>query len=64
MRWTEIGIYTTNEGIDIVTYILYEAGITGVVIEDSKECLSNEEIPEDRAIVKGYLLWTIIMIIK
>ncbi|HHU70025.1 MAG TPA: 50S ribosomal protein L11 methyltransferase [Thermoanaerobacterales bacterium] len=55
MRWTEIGIYTTNEGIDIVTYILYEAGITGVVIEDSKECLSNEEIPEDRAIVKGYL---------
>lgn len=55
MRWTEIGICTTNEEIDAVTYILFEAGITGVVIEDSKGCLTNEEIPEDRTIVKGYL---------
>ena len=54
MRWTEIGICTTNEEIDAVTYILFEAGITGVVIEDSKGCLTNEEIPEDRTIVKGY----------
>ncbi len=55
MKWIEIGICTTNEAVDAVTYILFEAGIPGVVIEDSEGCLTNEEIPEDRSIVKGYL---------
>lgn len=37
MRWSEICIHTTEEAIEPVTNVLYEAGAGGVVIEDSQD---------------------------
>ncbi|MCQ2008452.1 50S ribosomal protein L11 methyltransferase [Sporolactobacillus sp. STSJ-5] len=37
MRWSEICIHTTEEAIESVTNVLYEAGAGGVVIEDSQD---------------------------
>ena len=34
MDWIEITIETTSEGADIAAQVLYDAGVTGVVIED------------------------------
>jgi len=37
MKWNEVKIKTTAEAVDAVTNILYEIGITGVVIEDPND---------------------------
>lgn len=37
MEWTEIKIYTTNEGIEPITAMLIESGISGIQIEDDDE---------------------------
>ncbi|MBA1337154.1 MAG: Ribosomal protein L11 methyltransferase [Firmicutes bacterium] len=34
MRWMELAVTTNNDGMDLVSNLLYEAGIMGVVIED------------------------------
>ena len=37
MEWAEINIYTTTAGIDSVTGILMDLGITGFVIKDAQD---------------------------
>ncbi len=37
MKWTEVKIYTTTEGIEPVSAALLEAGITGIQVEDDNE---------------------------
>ncbi|MGI6425303.1 MAG: 50S ribosomal protein L11 methyltransferase [Tepidanaerobacteraceae bacterium] len=68
MNWVELKVKTTTEAIEAVSNIFYEAGVTGVVIEDPKIFLrphdSDEwdymDIPEDLdfevAHVTGYLI--------
>lgn len=34
MNWSEISVHTTQEAIEAVANILYEAGSEGVIIED------------------------------
>lgn len=68
MRWSEICIHTTEEAIEPVTNVLYEAGAGGVVIEDSQDLqrtfMSDEgsvysldpaDYPLDGVNVKAYL---------
>ncbi|KAB3539093.1 50S ribosomal protein L11 methyltransferase [Alkaliphilus pronyensis] len=69
MEWIEISIKTTTEAVEAVSNILYDAGVTGVAIEDSKDYLFIEQSEGDwdyvdeslfnngfeGAIVKGYL---------
>lgn len=66
MRWSEICIHTTEEAIEPVTNILYEAGAGGVVIEDSQDLrqlagsdsrysLDPADYPLDGVNVKAYL---------
>ncbi len=37
MDWIEIAVSTTSEGVDIVSQILYEVGVPGVVIQDPND---------------------------
>lgn len=37
MEWTEVKIYTTTEGIEPVSAMLLETGITGIQVEDDDE---------------------------
>lgn len=37
MEWTEVKIYTTTEGIEPLTAMLLETGITGIQVEDDDE---------------------------
>lgn len=66
-KWTECSIHTTEQAIEPVSYILHQAGASGVVIEDSADLtrlwdeaedemykLSAEDYPEEGAIVKAY----------
>ncbi|KHD85207.1 50S ribosomal protein L11 methyltransferase [Heyndrickxia ginsengihumi] len=68
MKWSEIMIHTTNEAIEPISNILYEAGAGGVVIEDSNELLKEHEdkfgeiyelnpddYPEEGVVIKAYL---------
>lgn len=68
MKWSEICIHTTEEAIEPVTGILYQAGAGGVVIEDSHDLqlsapsseyavydLDPHDYPEDGVNVKAYL---------
>ncbi|MCU9613930.1 50S ribosomal protein L11 methyltransferase [Caldibacillus lycopersici] len=68
MKWSEISIHTTNEAVEPISNILYEAGASGVVIEDSFELLKEREnrfgeifqldpddFPEEGVIIKAYL---------
>lgn len=69
MKWIEIKIKTKSEFVDFVSDILYEVGVTGVIIEDPKDIiLTNKNKYDwdyydesilnfhyDGAIVKGYL---------
>ncbi|WAA10367.1 50S ribosomal protein L11 methyltransferase [Fervidibacillus albus] len=68
MKWSEISIHTTNEAVEPILNILYEAGASGVVIEDSFERmkvrenqfgeiyeLNPEDYPEEGVIIKAYL---------
>lgn len=43
MTWTEICIHTTHEASEAISNILYEAGATGIVIEDSTELNKQRE---------------------
>lgn len=64
MSWLEVQVKTTQEAVDAVSNILYEAGAGGVVIKDaiseSDICkwdyINLKDIPQDNtAIVIGYL---------
>jgi ribosomal protein L11 methyltransferase len=68
MKWSEIGILTTNEAIEPISHILHEAGASGVVIEDPFELIKEREdqfgeiyqlnpddYPEEGVIIKAYL---------
>ncbi|MFT8870994.1 MAG: 50S ribosomal protein L11 methyltransferase [Sporolactobacillus sp.] len=68
MKWSELCIHTTGEAVDSVTNILYEAGVTGVVIEDVSDwqrikqsgqealyALDAGDFPLDGVHVKAYL---------
>jgi ribosomal protein L11 methyltransferase len=37
MEWTEVKIYTTTEGIEPVSAVLLDTGVTGIQVEDDKE---------------------------
>lgn len=44
MDWIEVFVETTHEGIEIVSGLLYQSGLTGLMIEDEndfKEFLEN-----------------------
>ncbi|MBM4762345.1 50S ribosomal protein L11 methyltransferase [Bacillus sp. B15-48] len=68
MKWSEIGILTSNEAIEPISNILHEAGASGVVIEDPLELIKEREdqfgeiyqlnpddYPEEGVIIKAYL---------
>ncbi len=69
MNWIEIVVRTTSEGVDIISQILYEVGVPGVVIQDPDDLLTLKSQPGDwdyidenllgmadeDVIVKGYL---------
>ncbi|MFU0799705.1 MAG: 50S ribosomal protein L11 methyltransferase [Xylanivirga thermophila] len=69
MDWIEITIETTSEGIEAVSQVLYEAGVSGVVIEDPADIdmLKKQETDwdyvdedllnnmEEHVLVRGYL---------
>ena len=40
MEWIEISIKTTTEAVEAISNILYDAGVSGVVIEDPKDFYS------------------------
>ncbi len=69
MKWIEVQVKTTTEAVEAITNILYEVGVNGVVIEDSKDIITRDvdeyelkyvdpELLDQKfegAIVKGYL---------
>ena len=69
MKWLEISVYTTDEGLDYVCAALDGAGITGQSIEESRTAAAAflresvlywdfadmEKIGTDRPCVKGYV---------
>ncbi|PAB58938.1 50S ribosomal protein L11 methyltransferase [Anaeromicrobium sediminis] len=69
MKWIEVKIKTTTEAVEAVSNILYEAGVTGVVIEDPNDAYLKSKCENEwdyfdesilitdyeGAIVKGYL---------
>jgi len=68
MKWSEIAIHTTNEAVEPISNILYEAGASGVVIEDREELfkeredrfgeiyqLNPDDYPEEGVVMKAYL---------
>ncbi|WEG14223.1 50S ribosomal protein L11 methyltransferase [Pullulanibacillus sp. KACC 23026] len=74
MKWVEICIHTSQQAVDPVSNILYEAGSSGVVIEDPEVLtrewtdqygeiydLSPSDYPETGVYVKGYLPETVFL---
>ncbi|MCT4594603.1 MAG: 50S ribosomal protein L11 methyltransferase [Anaeromicrobium sp.] len=69
MKWIEVKIKTTTEAVEAVSNILYESGVTGVVIEDPNDVYLKSKCENEwdyfdesilltdyeGAIVKGYL---------
>ncbi|OEH93693.1 50S ribosomal protein L11 methyltransferase [Bacillus solimangrovi] len=68
MKWSELSIHTTQEAVEPVSYILHEAGASGVVIEDPQDLvkvwedkfgemydLNPNDYPADGVILKAYL---------
>ncbi|SHH34224.1 [LSU ribosomal protein L11P]-lysine N-methyltransferase [Caloranaerobacter azorensis DSM 13643] len=69
MKWIEVQIKTTTEAVEVVSNILYEAGVGGVVIEDPNDLIFQNKNEGDwdyidptlveqnfeGVIVKGYL---------
>ena len=69
MEWIEVSIETTTEATEAVSSILYDAGVSGVVIEDPNDLIFNKgeenswdyvdesifENPYEGAVVKAYL---------
>ena len=37
MEWLKVTIYTSSEGIEPLTGVLYQIGVTGVEIEDEAD---------------------------
>jgi len=68
MDWSEISILTTNEAVEPVSHILYEAGVSGLVIEDPADFtrkredrfgeiyeLNPNDYPVQGVVIKAYL---------
>lgn len=68
MKWIEVSIRTTTEAVEAVANVLYDAGVSGVVIEDPYDIiLTNSDEKawdyvdeslidlEQGAVVKGYI---------
>ncbi len=68
MNWTEISISTTNEAVEPVSHVLYEAGVTGIAIEDPADYLrvrenrfgeiyelNPDDFPVEGVVIKAYL---------
>ncbi|GIN20044.1 MAG TPA: 50S ribosomal protein L11 methyltransferase [Bacillus bacterium] len=68
MNWTEISILTTNEAVEPVSHVLYEAGVTGIAIEDPADFLrvrenrfgeiyelNPDDFPAEGVVIKAYL---------
>lgn len=69
MKWFEVKITTSSEAVEAVSGILYESGVTGVVIEDPNDPIFSTKsvgdwdyfdpavvaFSSDHAVVKGYL---------
>jgi len=68
MKWIEVSIKTTTEAVEAVANVLYDAGVSGVVIEDPYDIISvnsdekswdyvDEALIdlEQGAVVKGYI---------
>lgn len=43
MKWIEVQIKTTTEAVEIVSNILYEVGVGGLVIEDPNDIIASSE---------------------
>lgn len=43
MNWIEIKVKTSTEAVEAVSNIFYEAGVAGIVIEDPKSYLANNQ---------------------
>ncbi|GAA4858467.1 50S ribosomal protein L11 methyltransferase [Paenibacillus vulneris] len=67
MRWHEVTVHTTEEAIEMITNFIHELGAGGVSIEESGTLnkqrdtslgqwyeLPLNDIPEGRAVIKGY----------
>lgn len=52
MNWIEIKIYTTSEGVEIVTGLLMQLGINGFVVEDAKNL---EDFLNDTSVIWDYI---------
>lgn len=68
MQWSELSIHTTQEAVEPISYILHEAGASGVVIEDPDDLkkawdtkygeiyeLNPDDYPQEGVIIKAYL---------
>lgn len=68
MNWTEICIHTTNEAIESISYVLHEAGVSGLLIEDPLDLvkarntqygeifeLNPNDYPDEGVRIKAYL---------
>ncbi len=56
MKWIEISIKTTTEAVEAVANILYDAGVSGVAIEDPNDFLLLEQNNKDWDYVDEALL--------
>lgn len=70
-EWIEITVVTSHEAVEAVSAILYDAGVSGVAIEDPADIISSKNSPKDwdyieerllpkdgnEVKVKGYLLF-------
>lgn len=68
MKWSEISICTTNEAVEPISYILHEAGVSGIILEDRAELtreresmygeiyeLNPDHYPQEGVKIKAYL---------
>ena len=58
MKWIEVKIKTTTEAVEIVSNIMYEAGVGGLVIEDPNDILMKSQNEEDWDYIDPQLLKT------
>ncbi|MCM3738691.1 50S ribosomal protein L11 methyltransferase [Oceanobacillus luteolus] len=68
MNWTEVCIHTTREAVESISYVLHEAGLSGLIIEDPLDLikardsqfgeiyeLNPNDYPEEGVRIKAYL---------
>ncbi len=58
MKWIEVKIKTTTEAVEVVSNIMYEAGVGGLVIEDPNDILIKSQNEEDWDYIDPQLLKT------